>query len=289
LAAAFLRVQRRYFPGFGRGRPGQYLLAAGFDSRNYLLNLISITDTSCSTKATTTRDPLNGMAYGKDYVVGVANKRIGYYDTAGPSGNWTAVNTPNNASLNAVAYGNGTFVAVGTGGAIVQSSSASQSNYVGCFKDDEARALPVQLMSQSATVASCVAAAKAAGYAYAGLQYGALAGNTLGYQQVAVADEKQFCNMPCTAASSETCGGSWYNSIHKTGVSAPAVPEPKYEGCYSDAANRALPVVLSQSGATRKSCVAAARCPRPALRRPAIRRAVLCRQHPRLSKGQTGR
>jgi hypothetical protein len=107
-------------------------------------------------------------------VVGVANKRIGYYDTAGPSGNWTAVNTPNNASLNAVAYGNGTFVAVGTGGAIVQSSSASQSNYVGCFKDDEARALPVQLMSQSATVASCTAAAKAAGYAYAGLQYGAL-------------------------------------------------------------------------------------------------------------------
>ena len=113
------------------------------------------------------------------------------------------MNTPNNASLNAVAYGNGTFVAVGTGGAIVQSSSASQPNYVGCFKDDEARALPVQLMSQSATVASCVAAAKAAGYAYAGLQYAGacLAGNTLGYQQVAVADEKQFCNMPCTAAS----------------------------------------------------------------------------------------
>jgi hypothetical protein len=89
----------------------------------------------------------------------------------------------------------------------------------------------------------------------------------LGYQQVDVANEKQFCNMPCTAASSETCGGSWYNSIHKTGVSAPAVPEPKYEGCYSDAANRALPVVLSQSGATRKSCVAAARpaaCSTPA-------------------------
>ena len=240
---------------------GNIFLAAGFDSRNYFLNLISITDTSCSTKATTTRDPLNGMAYGKGYVVGVINKRIGYYDTAGPSGNWTAVNTPNNASLNAVAYGNGTFVAVGTGGAIVQSSSASQSNYVGCFKDDEARALPVQLMSQSATVASCVAAAKAAGYAYVGLQYGGscFAGNTPGYQQVDVLNEKQFCNMPCTAASSETCGGSWYNSIHKTGVSAPAVPEPKYEGCYSDAANRALPVVLSQSGATRKSCVAAAR------------------------------
>ena len=68
----------------------------------------------------------------KGYVVGVI-KRIGYYDTTGPSGNWTAVVAPNNASLNAVAYGNGTFVAVGTGGAIVQSSSANQSNYVGCF------------------------------------------------------------------------------------------------------------------------------------------------------------
>jgi len=45
-------------------------------------------------------------------------------------------------------------------------------------------------------------------------QYGQCwAGNTLGYDKVADSD----CNMHCYANWSEICGGTWRNSIYKTG------------------------------------------------------------------------
>jgi len=89
-------------------------------------------------------------------------------------------------------------------------------NYVGCFTDDTNRALPAQLSSGGETVESCIQKAAAAGNIYAGLQfYGqCFAGNTLGYTQVSDSQ----CNTPCTANSSEMCGGSWLNSIYDTVV-----------------------------------------------------------------------
>ena len=73
-------------------------------------------------------------------------------------------------------------------------------------------------MTSGATVESCVAVAKAAGYAYAGVQYGGqcFAGNSLGYTLSADGN----CNMPCDANQNEICGGTWFNSIYSTGATS---------------------------------------------------------------------
>jgi hypothetical protein len=130
------------------------------------------------------------------------------------------------------------------------------AGYQGCYKDDTARALPVQLMFTGATPQNCIAAAKLAGYAYAGLQsHGScFAGNALAYAKVADSE----CNTPCDAASGQICGGSWRNSVYVTGNAVVAAPKPVYQGCYTDDAKRALPVELMSSGATVESCNAAA-------------------------------
>ena len=130
------------------------------------------------------------------------------------------------------------------------------AGYQGCFKDDAARALPVQLMGSGATPQSCIAAARSAAYAYAGVQYGGscYAGNKLGHAKVADSE----CNTPCTAAAAQTCGGAWRNSIYVTGLPVPTAPQPTYQGCYSDDSSRALPVALMSADATVESCTAAA-------------------------------
>jgi hypothetical protein len=89
-----------------------------------------------------------------------------------------------------------------------------QERYLGCFADDPYRALP-HLVGVNHTVDSCTAAARAAGYAYAGLQwYGyCFAGNQLGYSQVADVE----CNTPCTGMPNQMCGGGWRNSVYASG------------------------------------------------------------------------
>jgi hypothetical protein len=86
--------------------------------------------------------------------------------------------------------------------------------YEGCYTDDWTRALAAQLTSDG-TVESCVQAAAAAGYHFAGLQwYGqCYAGNTRAYQQVLDTE----CSLPCTASPAETCGRDFRNSIWSTG------------------------------------------------------------------------
>lgn len=137
--------------------------------------------------------------------------------------------------------------------------AATKPVYQGCYTDDASRALPVPLMTTSiATVDTCVAAARARNLAYAGLQYGGqcYGGNSLGKTKVTDSE----CNMPCTANTGQTCGGTWRNSVYATGVAS--LPKPAasaYKGCYVDTASRTLPVALMSSGATVESCVAAAR------------------------------
>jgi hypothetical protein len=88
--------------------------------------------------------------------------------------------------------------------------------YLGCFVDTSTRALPNFLMTTGATVENCIAAAKAAGYSFAGVQYGiqCFAGNNVGFSSALISD----CNTPCAANTSETCGGTWRNSIYFTGL-----------------------------------------------------------------------
>lgn len=139
---------------------------------------------------------------------------------------------------------------------VVRATAAPVAALPGCFRDDAARALPVQLMGAGATQAGCIAAAKARGYAYAGLQYGGscFAGNVLGYERRPDAE----CNMPCTAAGGDNCGGAWRNRVHATGVTPPPAPAATLLGCYADHPQRVLPVQIMDSGATRERCVAAA-------------------------------
>jgi hypothetical protein len=127
------------------------------------------------------------------------------------------------------------------------------TRYQGCFTDDAARALPVQLMD-GATVEQCIQAAANVGYAYAALQwYGqCFAGNNLGYSQVSDSE----CNTPCSSDSTEACGGGWRNSIYR--VIPSAANQRIYEGCYTDDSVRALPVQLFWGDGTLDSCVQAA-------------------------------
>jgi hypothetical protein len=96
-----------------------------------------------------------------------------------------------------------------------QSIGAPPAQYLGCWTDDENRALPVDL-GPGHTIESCVAAAQGAGLPYAGLQwYGqCFAGGSLGYSQVGDGE----CNTPCDANQAQMCGGAWRNSIYATGL-----------------------------------------------------------------------
>lgn len=95
-------------------------------------------------------------------------------------------------------------------------SPSPTNSFIGCFTDTSVRALPVFLIQTGATVEACIAVAKAAGYAFAGVQYGTqcFAGDTIGYTQVVTSE----CNMPCQADTSEICGGDWLNSVYSTGL-----------------------------------------------------------------------
>lgn len=128
---------------------------------------------------------------------------------------------------------------------------------LGCYTDDANRALDALLFSSGATVETCFAAAKAAGFAYAGLQAGGqcFAGNSLaGYPPA----NSSFCHTACTANPAEYCGGSYYNNVYATGLTPSPIQSPVYEGCYTDDANRAFNARLITSGATVESCVGAA-------------------------------
>jgi hypothetical protein len=121
-------------------------------------------------------------------------------------------------------------------------------SYVGCYTDSStwARALPNVLASGGATPSSCIAAAAAAGYAYAGLQAGGwcFAGNDLRYDEVSDAQ----CNWPCSSSPGETCGGSWRNSVYGVGGLVP------FAQCVSARVCSAAAVCLSVAASPGTPC-----------------------------------
>lgn len=127
--------------------------------------------------------------------------------------------------------------------------------YVGCFEDTPERTLPVALMDGGATRETCVASAYAEGFRYAGLQFQGqcFGGNVLPPHP---ANRSECETTTCSAAPSEYCGGVWRNSVFATGVTPPSYT---YLGCYSDDAQRGLPIALMASGTTVESCVELAR------------------------------
>jgi hypothetical protein len=91
----------------------------------------------------------------------------------------------------------------------------SATGYEGCFTDTSTRDLPYMAASGQVSIESCKADCAKAGYAYAGLQYSAqcFCGNTYGRYGASTA-----CTMPCSANTSEICGGTWANSVYSTGA-----------------------------------------------------------------------
>jgi hypothetical protein len=141
--------------------------------------------------------------------------------------------------------------------------NCTKPEYLGCFTDDQRRALSDPLIASGATVETCTAKAKEKHYLFAGLQwYGScFGGNDLGiargYKRVCESE----CNKPCSANSSQTCGGAYRNSVWSTGIpvtpAPPPAPEckPEYQGCYTDSEPRALPILLTAANATVDTCI----------------------------------
>jgi hypothetical protein len=102
---------------------------------------------------------------------------------------------------------------------------SSSPVYAGCFQDGEERVLSSRLAKGGASVKSCVAAAGAAGYKYAGLEYG---GECWGGSSLSSAEEldDDACDMPCDAAPTDTCGGGWTLSVYAVPASKPKPTEP---------------------------------------------------------------
>ncbi|CCA72850.1 hypothetical protein PIIN_06786 [Serendipita indica DSM 11827] len=127
-------------------------------------------------------------------------------------------------------------------------------SYVNCYTDSVGqRTLPTPLGIASMTIGKCEAACGAAGFLYAGVEYGGecWCGNTiLGTATVAASGA---CNMACNGDATEICGGGNAINIYRSGSSGPSVV-PSYgqwtsQGCYVDSvAQRSLPVAMAVSG-----------------------------------------
>ena len=99
-----------------------------------------------------------------------------------------------------------------------RSRSAASSDNVGCYADSDNRDLPYFAYdSASNTTETCISTCAAAGYAYAGTQYSSqcFCGNAYGGQGTS-----SNCDMACSGDGSETCGGSWANSVYATATAS---------------------------------------------------------------------
>lgn len=105
--------------------------------------------------------------------------------------------------------------------------------FIGCFTDQENRALP-HWLGTVGNVETCLSRARDNGLAYAGLQWHGecWGGNELRYMAVGA----QECNTQC--ASGQFCGGAWRNSIYATGATSPPPPPPPGGGMQADSAVR---------------------------------------------------
>jgi hypothetical protein len=95
--------------------------------------------------------------------------------------------------------------------------AAASAEYLGCFTDSSAmRDLPYAgYDGQNNTVEGCIAACAAKGYLYAGAQYftQCFCGDSYGGQGTSTQ-----CTTRCGGNPSEICGGTFCNSVYRTGV-----------------------------------------------------------------------
>ena len=98
-------------------------------------------------------------------------------------------------------------------------SKSKSITYLGCYKDQgdpigtSGRDISGYVFNDSnMTTDRCISECRSRGFSYAGTQYGkwCFCGNSYGKSGSA-----SNCNMHCSGNSSETCGGSWANSVYQ--------------------------------------------------------------------------
>ncbi len=110
--------------------------------------------------------------------------------------------------------------------------------YIGCYIDKPQRDINTQYTSTgSMTIEACAVTCRRQGYKFAGLQYGSqcFCGNRYGRY-----GKSSACNMPCAGNKSQTCGGTWANSVYAVGAGGAATPIRGTPGYCRNYANTAV-------------------------------------------------
>jgi hypothetical protein len=111
------------------------------------------------------------------------------------------------------AYGGSVWTRLVTTAAPPAGPPAGQVGYAGCFRDTGDRDLNgANWQDARMTTEACVAFCQQRGFVYAATQYASycFCGNSFGRLGGAA-----NCDMRCAGNPSQTCGGSWANSVYK--------------------------------------------------------------------------
>ncbi|GAA6010573.1 hypothetical protein JCM10207_007745 [Rhodosporidiobolus poonsookiae] len=140
-------------------------------------------------------------------------------------------------------------------------------SYHGCFREvvEGGRTLPLQVTAPLWTISSCLATAKTAGYAVAGVTGGGACWAATALTPYAPQLPAASCKQPCNDAGDETCGGSGAFDVYYS-KTVPPLQAPvnltsfggyKYDNCYSDlvSGQRSLPTKLVNTNSTVEACL----------------------------------
>ncbi|KFZ02255.1 hypothetical protein V500_00331 [Pseudogymnoascus sp. VKM F-4518 (FW-2643)] len=129
-------------------------------------------------------------------------------------------------------------------------AASSTWNNLGCYTDTTlARTLSVSYNVAGNTVEKCQDTCAAAGYKYAGVEYGTQCYCDNAIMNNAVPAAAAGCNMPCPGNGAELCGGSNVMNLYSV------IPTFQNLGCYTDTTNsRTLRTSLNLGGNTNQKC-----------------------------------
>lgn len=110
---------------------------------------------------------------------------------------------------------------------LIISASGSPAQYLGCFRDAQTRDMPERhWQSADMTIQRCVADCRQHGYRYAGVQFSTHCFCSNSYGRYGAADN---CDMGCGGNNSQTCGGTWANSVYGTGGGGPRLYRSRWD------------------------------------------------------------
>jgi hypothetical protein len=137
-------------------------------------------------------------------------------------------------------------------------SGFGNNRYMGCWKDDQSRVLNVSGgNSNDMTNNKCSSICKDKGLAYSGTEFGTYCFCGNDYRRLGQLDDSA-CNVGCSGDQTQTCGGSWANSVYATSDTGnnlgsgggmrrgfdnvPTINNATYLGCWKDDQSRVLNV-----------------------------------------------